>query len=251
MCITTWGVDDEPGLGEEPSLTQPCVIVGGMISAPGDYRPMADVLSGYIGQPVAVVNIQRHDWLGLSARAGWRWHLDRLDDVVRRAAASSPTSKITLVGHSVGGILGRLYLSRQPVLGRAYCGVEYVDHLITLGSPHNSRLATWLGYWQEHRVPGAMFAPEVRYSAVGGAAIHGDLYGGWVQRHAHVSYRLLSGQGDTWGDGLVPLGLALLEGAVPISLDGVTHSPTTPAPWYGTPTVVRSWWRAAAAAGMA
>src|SRR2546427_227339 len=44
------------------------------------------------------------------------------------------------------------------------------------------------------------------------------------------------------GDGLVPVGAALLEGARHVVIDGVTHGQLSGRPWYGSPQAVDFWW---------
>jgi hypothetical protein len=56
------------------------------------------------------------------------------------------------------------------------------------------------------------------------------------------AYRRLYGNGAVWGDGLVPVEVALLPGSRALVLDGVGHGPILGRPWYGTADVVRRWW---------
>ena len=47
-----------------------------------------------------------------------------------------------------------------------------------------------------------------------------------------------------WGDGVVPVQAAHLDGAVNLSLNGVYHSPVganEERPWYGSPSVLDEW----------
>ena len=49
---------------------------------------------------------------------------------------------------------------------------------------------------------------------------------------AFQSYELTTGQGDAWGDGVIPVDAALaLPGAESLALDGVYHGPTTSESW--------------------
>ena len=152
------------------------------------------------------------------------------------------------MGHSAGGVFARLYLSPRPFMGRTYNGVEYVDHLITLGSPHYNQGGVTRGghvsTWMERHAPGAYLVPRVTYSCVAGKATLGDEQGSRGQRWAYRVYRQICGEGDVWGDGLVPVSSALLQGARHIVLEGTSHYAGFGDEWYGNEPVIERWWRA-------
>ncbi len=50
------------------------------------------------------------------------------------------------------------------------------------------------------------------------------------------------GDGDVWGDGLVPVASALLRGSQQLTLDGVSHFTGFGGPWYGAIEVIPQWW---------
>lgn len=230
----------------DPTDSQPIVILGGFLSFAMLYCGMQDCLTGLTGQPVSIVETYSLDWAAVVAIPGWNRVLRKLDDTVQAFVHQSPTGKVTLVGHSAGGVLARLYLSPKPFWGRVYGGLNYVDQLITLGSPHYSE-RKWLhggmmAQWMERRYPGAFFAPQVQYTAVAGKLIRGDRQGTLRERHAHVFYEDALGDGDVWGDGLVPIASALLEGSRPIVLEDVAHFAGFGGPWYGAPEVIPRWW---------
>jgi hypothetical protein len=230
------------------SRPQPIVILGGFLSFAVAYREMRTVLQTLTGQPVFIVQVQGYDWLLNASRLGWAHLLHKLDRTVQQAAHRSATGQIALIGHSIGGVLGRLYLSPKPFLGRAYRGVDYVERLITLGSPHYNTGGTTRGgrlsRWVEQRYPGAYFAPRVAYTAVAGRSCRGALDGSRAERFAYGSYRDLGGDGGVWGDGLIPVASALLQGAEAITLEGVSHFPGFGEGWYGGAEAVRRWWPA-------
>lgn len=229
-------------------MAQPIVIFGGFLSFPAIYWGMRDTLAQIVEQPVWIVQARGHDWMTSIVPPGWAYLLRKLERTVHRAARDSKTSKVTLVGHSAGGLLARLYLSSRPFLGHAYRGLNYVDHLITLGTPHYNqqkmRRGGWLPRWLNKRYPGAYFAPQVRYASVAGKLILGDEQGTLRARHAHVFYRELIGDGNVWGDGLVPVTSALLEGSHQIILDDVSHFTGFGGPWFGEEKIVARWWSA-------
>jgi hypothetical protein len=197
---------------------------------------------------VWIVRIRGYDWMRSSRPSGWTRLLRKLDRAVRLAVAESETGKVTLVAHSAGGLVARLYLSPEPFDGRAYRGLEYVDHLITLSSPHSYRRRSihggWLPGWLEERYPGAYFAPQVRYTAVAGKLVRGDRGGTLRERLAYAVYEELIGQGDVWGDGLVPVASALLDGSQQLVLEGASHYTGFGGPWFGAADVIARWWDA-------
>jgi hypothetical protein len=227
----------EPESG--PAL--PIVILGGFLSVPRIYAPMRDWLAQCTNQPVWVVETGVHDWLKGVRAEGWARILDRLERTVHEAAGSSPTGRITLIGHSAGGVMGRLFLSPTPFLGRSYAGLEPVAHLITLGSPHYNLRGSRMRRWVEKQYPGSYF-PSVRYTSVAGKAIHGRRRGSLGERWAYACYWRLCGDGNVWGDGLVPLSSQLLSGSQQIVLEGVSHFTGFGGPWCGSPSILPRWW---------
>ena len=233
----------EPSVAPVPR--QPIVILGGFLSFSMLYIGMRDVLTQLTELPVWIVEMQSMDWLPSIVPPGWIHLLRKLDDTVRPAARQSDTGKVTLVGHSAGGVLARIYLSPRPLLGHAYRGLDYVDHLITLGSPHNVKRWSLHGgrmsRWAEKRYHGAFFAPRVSYVSVAGRLIRGNRQGSLRERHAYSFYEELAGDGNVWGDGLVPVASALLHGAQQIVLDGVSHFTGFGGPWYGAAEIIPQW----------
>ena len=234
----------------ETGSRQPIVILGGFLSFSMLYVEMAGVLTQISEQPVHVVEIQSLDWIPSIVPLGWAGLLRKLDHTVHQAVGQSATGKVTLVGHSAGGVLGRIYLSPKPFLGHTYCGLEFIDHLITLGSPHYNQRRSLHGgrmsRWVEKRYPGAFFAPRVKYTSVAGKLLRGDRQGALRERHAYIFYEEIIGAGDIWGDGLVPVSSALLRGSQQIILDGVSHFTGFGGPWYGSVEVIPRWWNISA-----
>lgn len=62
----------------------------------------------------------------------------QLDEVATAAAEAAGTDRVDVVGHSMGGLVGRYYVSLGP-------GAHRVRRLITLGSPHAGSRLTPLG----------------------------------------------------------------------------------------------------------
>jgi hypothetical protein len=140
--------------------------------------------------------------------------------------------------------LGRLYLSPEPFKGHTYNGLDFVDHLITLGSPHYNFRGAALRKWVEKKYPGAFFKPAVRYISVAGKAVRGSRHGSFKERLVHWFYKNLCGTGDEWGDGMVPLPSALLQGSQHVIIADVRHYSKSKYLWYGSKEAVQSWWKA-------
>ncbi|MFL7810494.1 MAG: esterase/lipase family protein, partial [Anaerolineae bacterium] len=150
---------------------QPIVVLGGFASPSTVYTGFRDLLAERSGQPVWVVPTQTRDWLPSIVPAGWALLLAKLRRSVQEALRHSTTGKVTLIGHSAGGVLARLYLAPEPFMGHVYRGREHVDRLVTLGSPHYNQ-QRWLhgglmSRWIERRYPGAFYR-QVRYTSVAG-----------------------------------------------------------------------------------
>jgi hypothetical protein len=224
---------------------QPIVIFGGFLSYPLLYQDMRQTLEQVCGCPVSIVPSRSLEWVASVSFNGVARLLDKLHHTVRRAVASSPTGKVSLVGHSAGGVLARIYLSPEPFAGRRYAGLERISHLITLGSPHHNQGGLTRGgntsRYADRHLPGAYFAGQVEYTAVCGKWLRGSLLTTRQARRAYNVYEQLCGQGNVWGDGLIPLPSALLDGARHILLDGVSHFSIFGEPWYGSPEIIRLW----------
>lgn len=193
--------------------------------------------------PVLTVPLRRRHWLNAVSERGWAQILSKLDRTVASARDRSSGRRVILVGHSSGGVLGRLYLSPEVFLGTRFRGLEKVSHLVTLGSPHENVRGARIRRWVHRTYPGAYFAPDVTYITVAGCAVEGRQGGSLGERVAFRLYRHLCGEGAVCGDGLVPLPSARLEGALNLVLEGAFHAPVGGRLWYGSSGVVGDWWR--------
>ena len=226
-----------------PLPSQPIVILGGFLIDPPAYGPMAERLARLSGQPVRLVPVGKAEWSLTVFAFAWARILDRVARTVSELAGSSPTGRVTLVGHSSGGIMLRLFLDDAPFQGRRYDGKALADTLVMLGSPHTALKATVLRAMVQRRLPGAAFADRVRYVSVAGDLELAEA-SPLGQRMAPAAYRNSSGRADDRGDGLVPVSSALLDGSRRVVLPGVAHGGAFGARWYGTPEVVDQWWQA-------
>jgi len=220
----------------------PIVLVGGHQSFPRRYRGLAAVLGELSGSPVHVVPLTPLDW-ALGRLRGYGQTVFEVATVVDRALLESEHDKVVLVGHSAGGVLARVYVGGDlPYGGRRYSGHRRVSDLITLGSPHvvaesRRRLAPIA---EVNRLfPGALHEPSgLRYLCVCGAAADGT--SDEVVRHR---YERVVEDGRQKGDGIVPVGAALLPGARHLVLEDVYHGPRNGPRWYGSDReTVERWW---------
>ncbi len=223
---------------------EPVVIVPGFLLTAERFEETRTALVSLGVAEARVVPATVADWAASVLAAGWARILDKIDRTVDRALEATGADKAVLVGHSAGGVMARLFLAPEPFRGRVYDGKRRVRGLITLGSPHQAERASPMRIRVQRRYPGAFFAPEVAYLAVAGKAVRGDRRGSRRERSAYRSYRMIGGNGAVWGDGTVPVGSALLDGARHLVLDGVHHYRFRDGRrWYGSADVVAAWWK--------
>ncbi len=221
------------------------IIIGGYNSIWAAYLKMARDLEDITGlRAVGVPLITWHWWQ--ARRTGDATHLlQKVEETVAWARRKFRAERFILVGHSAGGLLGRLYLHDGPVWGHTYAGVEHVIALITLGTPHCSgRQVGWFLIDEANRLaPGAPYADRIRYRTVIGRWLQGRREGSYAEQRAHRTYRFFGGRGDSWGDGVVPLESASLTGVDNLVLDDVAHSRKFYRNWYGSSAqIIRRWW---------
>ena len=225
---------------------QPVVILGGFLITEEAYQPMADWLMEQGVQDAQVVPVSRYDWLLTSWGFGWRRVLDRVDALVKELQHKSPTGCVTLIGHSSGGVMLRLYLSDQPFQGRTYGGAARCDRLISLGSPHQAVRATPLRAMVDRCCPGC-HEPGVDYVAIAGELnLESPIASVFSRRSAKGSYRGISGSVDVRGDGLVPVDSALLSGARHLVQSDTAHGGLFGTTTYFSHARLAAWWRFAA-----
>lgn len=224
----------------------PLVLIGGYLTGPGDFAALATALTRPpFGYRVFVAPIGRARW-ALTRDWDFRPVLDTVRATVERALTATGADTLTMLGHSVGGTVARMYLGEQPYLGTIYGGRRYVRRLVMLGSPHHSQ-ERWtrrsIGF-VNGAYPGAYY-DDVQYVSLIGRAIQGDPRGSLAQRMAASSYSTVSGPAHAraWGDGITTLHCAALAGAEFLVVDGVFHSPLHGQPWYGDLAALPRWGR--------
>jgi hypothetical protein len=246
-----------PGWLDRPESVPPTVLIlGGFLTAPPMYRRMVQRLEDRAAAGVVVADVWTPDWL----LAGWRGigpictrSAKALRDAVRLSAEVSSGAPLLVVGHSAGGITGRLLTAPEPIPGRRFGAARWIGAIVTLGTPHRLSSAEGIGTRvnevgssiAEAAVPGAFFAPQVGYVSVTSRAIRGDPEGTGRERVAHLLYRSVIGRAavpGTEGDGLVPVVATALEGSREVVLDGAIHGPGSGGPWYGSDDALDVWW---------
>ncbi|KAI3435235.1 uncharacterized protein J3R85_006343 [Psidium guajava] len=268
------------------AASRPAVILPGLGNNTGDYGKLQLTLDGF-GVPSVVAKVSRLDWFrnaaGLVDPNYWRgtlrprpvldWYLKRVDEAVREGKELAQGGSLSLIGHSAGGWLARVYMEEF--------GVDDISLLLTLGTPHSPPPKGLSGVidqtrglldYVEKNCRNAVYTPGLKYVCVAGRYIQGArIFGGseinvvsaipvdgdqlisevaitddvesatlntspWRARFVGQGYKQVCGQADVWGDGVVPEVSAHLKGALNISLDGVYHSPV------GSDDVSRPWY---------
>lgn len=244
--------DVDPG-----ELAPVVVIAGGFLTTPRWYRALAAALRERGAADVVVAPVDPPDWVLAAVRGlgpiATRVGRALLDAGARSAAhPASRGAPVLVVGHSAGGIVGRVLTSPAPLDGRRLGASGRIGALVTLGTPHvvgerarwGRRIAESGVRFANRRVPGAFFAPTTAYLSVASSAIVGrDAGDGGARfiRRLYEDVRPAPGEPLVAGDGVVPVGSALLPGARHLVLPGATHGPGGSA-WYGAEGQVDAWW---------
>ncbi|KAL4446771.1 hypothetical protein ABPG77_008015 [Micractinium sp. CCAP 211/92] len=214
------------------------VILPGLGNNAKDYEGLAGLLRDR-GLHVEVAPVSRLDWArnasGLRYADYWRgtlkprptvdWYLQRVAQATEAAKRATEGAPMTLLAHSAGGWLGRLFMLDFDRTG--------IDQFVSLGSPllpppegvidQTRGILTWVN----DAAPGA-YHSEVQYTTVAGRYIQGAPLlgpGTWQQRVVGAGYKQVCGDAAAWGDGVVPVPSAHLEGAQQITIEGAYHSP--------------------------
>jgi hypothetical protein len=252
MTTADWR-DDDPA-----DLAPVVLIVGGFLTMPAWYRPMAAELRDRGAADVVIAPIYTPDWVLCAVRGlgpvTTRAGRSLLDAGARSAAIpASRGAPILYVGHSAGGMLGRLLTSPEPFEGRRFGANGRIGALVTLGTPHlvgdearwGGRVATSGARFANRVVPGACFAPTTGYLAVASRRIEGDERAddprSRSMRRLYEDVHPAPDQTVVAGDGLVPVASALLPGARHLVLDDAVHGPGSQR-WYGRDEQLDAWW---------
>ena len=228
-------------------MKQAVIVIGGYNSLWPAYLRMARDLEDATGLRVTAVPLMPWHWWKAGRTQDGTNILTKLRETVLWARRRFQAERFILVGHSAGGVIGRLYLCERQVWGQVYAGVDHVEAIITLGSPHCADRGSETGWFlsdEANRLtPGTAYAGTVTYHTVAGKYLRGSLRGNYRERRAFRAYRFFVGRGDAWGDGIVPVSSAELPGAEAQVLDDVAHSRKLGPNWYGgSRRTITRWW---------
>jgi triacylglycerol esterase/lipase EstA (alpha/beta hydrolase family) len=227
----------------------PNIIIPGYLAAATDYQAMQAQLNQQ-GYPTTTVPLTKSDWLPTLGGRSVIPILAAIDATVQQVRQAAPSQTVNLIAHSAGGWIARIYLGEEDydvhgrTVGQTYAwkAHQFVDRLITLGTPHISQ-ERWTRKnldFVNQTYPGA-YCHDVEYICIAGKSVLGQRrWGSWL---AYSSYELTAGQGNIWGDGITPIAAAHLEGAENVVLADVWHSPRSAGAWYGSETVMPLWTR--------
>jgi len=248
------------------------VILPGLGNASTDYSALSADLED-CGYAVETAVVRRVDWLrnaaGLLDGNYWRgtlnprptvdWYLKRVEEALEAVKQKTDGAPITLLAHSAGGWLGRIYMKDYGTTG--------IENFVTLGSPHDPPPKDKPGVFDQTRgilffcqqeIPGT-YHSDVNYVTVSGKYVKGCDWqdnGSFREKFVGACYKQVCGDADVWGDGIVPNQSSQLEGAVNIELTDVYHSPvgsldgTDPETetssqqlrlWYGSKGILEQW----------
>lgn len=248
----------------EPEALTPVVLVaGGFLTMPSWYEGLAAGLyeRGAIG--VLVAPVYPPDWI-LAAARGLGPIATRVGRALLEASARSAESRasrgapVLYIGHSAGGLVGRLLTSPVPFEGRAMRAAGRMGALVTLGTPNAAgpqagdggrwgrRVGEAGARFAGRHVPGATFAPTTAYVSVASRCLVGRRDAGdGRERFIRRLYEDVYPQPDVEtvaGDGLIPVAAALLPGSRQVVLPDAVHGPGGRAAWYGAGENVNAWW---------
>jgi hypothetical protein len=243
------------------------VILPGLGNASEDYEELrAEVSVCLPGATVVTAAVARPDWLRNAAGVVnvdyWRgtlcptptvnWYLERVDAAVESALAQSGAARCTLLAHSAGGWLARVWVHQSTAnLGRTAA-------LVSLGAPLRPPPTGVAGVvdqtrgiltWVDANCASAaeLRAAGVRVVCIAGKYVQGsqDALAQPAEWLVGQAYRQVCGAAAVWGDGITPTDWALLPGAEHVELPGrVFHTPLGSGPdrpWYGSRDVLRTW----------
>ena len=256
VCAPVATPDSPLWLGHWGSVRPTVLILGGFLTAPPMYLPLVGRLMARGAAGAVVAPVWTPDWLLAGVRGIGpicTRSAKALRDAVHLSARVSEGAPLLLIGHSAGGITGRLLTATEPLAGRRFGAARSIGAIVTLGTPHRLSGGEGIGRRIDEvsasiadaAVPGAFFAPDTGYLAVTSRAVRGDPNGTGRERVAYLLYRSIAGRAavaGTEGDGLVPTWASGLDGARLLVLDAAVHGPGAAGSWYGSEDALDVWW---------
>lgn len=239
------------------------LILPGFGASSSDYYHMKNNMLN-LGFKTNILYVERKDWLNQPTQQLkishkmiqqkcvpqdlYGWYLNELSHEILRIKHENDQEKIILIGHSAGGWLARdfmgdglFYVDHKP-----YKIKDYIEHLITLGTPHqkpkniNNDLAFGCLDYVNKKYPNN-YLEDVKYTSVGGKINLVDK----IKQMTPFTPSFLNYYNDkncSIGDGLVPHSCVHLNNAVQIDLDDVHHAFDSPYfKWYGHKDIIPKW----------
>ena len=240
------------GRPPEPTV----LVLGGFMTSPPLYRPFAGRLRERGAADVVVARVWTQDWFLAGAR-GLGPILTRSGRALLAASDQSEAlslgAPVLVIGHSAGGMSARLLTSPVQFAGRWLNASGRMAAIVTLGTPHvvsrDGQAGDLAGNeaadFANREVPGPWFAPRVGYLSVGSTAVRGRPDGDRAERRTWASYQGVLRDPvatELLGDGLIPIGSALLPDAPSVILDDVRHGQGAGRDWYGSDGPLDRWW---------
>ena len=149
------------GLGGTKAVgPRPIVVLHGYVMNRANYVPMVRRLSRAGLGPIYGFEYWTLGKIPSAAR--------RLSEFVEQVRAEHGADSVDLIGHSLGGIVGRYYAQILDANQR-------VRHLITIGSPHGGTAVAWAGFGR------------MRVELKPGSALLRQLYDAAIPDHLHMT----------------------------------------------------------------
>jgi pimeloyl-ACP methyl ester carboxylesterase len=225
---------------------------------------------GWDESQIEVMQVKRIDWLQVfwkgafdldfwlavasPTKPAFAWYLQR---IAERVQSLEEDESIILLGHSAGGWLARAAVgfgSQPDTPSGLSIDLNRILGIVCLGAPNLPPPPGVMDMTRgalritNEQFPGAFHAPLLFYVTVIGNAVQGrkqerksPFEPTTRDGFAYQSYEAVCGNGNTAGDGVVPLCAAHVDNAVQLDLPGVFHSINAPDQWYGADRVLDSW----------
>lgn len=225
----------------------PVLIVPGVLFWDSLYLGMRQALSEHLPlERIEIAPVGFGDWVGFppSPERSTNRVMQVIDRSLERLEERFPGEKVRIVAHSGGGTVAMVYLLQQPFQGDVYRRAPQVSRLVTLGTPfrtHEQYARLKTDFIERHLTP--EFFRRCPVVSVVSDKYRGSTEGTLTEKMCHMFYRSTWGDGDAAGDGIVPAGSCLLEGAQNVLIPDAEHLPTPHTRWYGTPEGVAQWVR--------
>ncbi len=222
----------------------PVVILAGVGLWSALYEEMKRNLATTIPpEKIFIVPITTLDWIGFppSPERSTNRVMKCLHETIQKVETAFTNEPITLIAHSGGGTVAMIYLLGKSFQGDAYSN-KSIHKLITLGTPFQSieryaKLKT--DFITQHLTEN--FFERVEVISVASSFRRGNRSGSLQERLAFEFYRNTFGDGNSDGDGIVPIEACTLDSAKNVVVEGVEHLPAPFATWYGEKRAVEQW----------